>query len=144
MKLDHERLVKLMRMTEADNDGEALNALRMANKMLKAANLHWGDVIPDPTVTERRLFEAFTHKKRETPRTYGQPLRRAHPPRTRGGRRTDEDIPGMLAALANRKHEMSFIMFLAGVSGQWRDKGYLSEDQYDAIKRAYLGKDVFR
>jgi hypothetical protein len=143
MKLDHARLVKLMRMTEANNDGEALNALRLANRLLKNAGKHWGDVIPDPAVAERTLFEAFTYKARGTPHAYGQPLRRAHPPKPSGGQRRDSDIGVMLGVLATRRHDMGFLMFLAGVTKDFKDKGYLTNAQYDAVKRAYTGKGGF-
>jgi Protein of unknown function (DUF2786) len=43
--MDKERLTKLMRMTTSPNDGEALNALRKANELLKAAKMDWQQVL---------------------------------------------------------------------------------------------------
>jgi hypothetical protein len=40
-----ELLIKLMGMTTASNDGEALNALRMANRLLDAAGWDWKRLI---------------------------------------------------------------------------------------------------
>lgn len=36
-----ERILKLLALTESDSDGEALNAIQMANKILRKANLSW-------------------------------------------------------------------------------------------------------
>jgi hypothetical protein len=42
MKLkDFQRLRKLMQMTTSENDGEALNAVRAANKIIAGANVDW-------------------------------------------------------------------------------------------------------
>jgi hypothetical protein len=54
MPLDLERLRKLLGMTGSSQDGEALNAMRMANKMLVENKLTWADVIPNRTVHEVR------------------------------------------------------------------------------------------
>lgn len=39
------KLVKLLNLTQSDNDNEALTAIRMANKLLKSQNKTWEDVI---------------------------------------------------------------------------------------------------
>lgn len=44
-KVDLAQLVKILNLTQSDSDGEALNALRMANSKLKAAGLTWQDVL---------------------------------------------------------------------------------------------------
>jgi hypothetical protein len=43
--MDKDKLVKLLRMTTSSQDGEALNAIRMANAMLKAAGLDWDRLV---------------------------------------------------------------------------------------------------
>lgn len=40
-----ERLVKFLEMMSSDQDGEALNAARMASKLIKSSGKKWGDVI---------------------------------------------------------------------------------------------------
>lgn len=44
-KIDIAQLVKILSLTQSDSDGEALNAMRMANSKLKAAGLTWQDVM---------------------------------------------------------------------------------------------------
>lgn len=44
-QLDRAKLAKLMAMTTSDQDGEALNALRMANKLIAGAKLSWPEVL---------------------------------------------------------------------------------------------------
>jgi len=43
--LDKTRLVKLVMMTTSNHDGEALNAIRMANSLLAANKLNWSDIL---------------------------------------------------------------------------------------------------
>jgi len=136
-KLDTERLVKFLGMSDSSSDGEALTAMRMANKLLREAEVTWRDVITDPRVAERQVFEAFVHQKTRTHAArYGRPLRaKRHNPNE--GRHTDSDIPEMLTALRQRRHEMGFLMFLAGVTEQYRRVGYLTTSQLNAVRAAY-------
>jgi hypothetical protein len=43
--MDATRLVKLLNLTQSTNDGEALNAIRMANALLKREGKHWLDIV---------------------------------------------------------------------------------------------------
>ena len=45
--IDRVRLVRLLRMTESDQDAEALTAIRKTNELLRAHGTSWADVI-DP------------------------------------------------------------------------------------------------
>ncbi len=40
-----DRLLKLLALTTSEADGEALNAIRMANALLKKNNLQWADIL---------------------------------------------------------------------------------------------------
>lgn len=51
-----EKFVKLMMLTQSDSDGEALNALRRANKLLKEAGQSWQEFI-EGTRTARTWSE---------------------------------------------------------------------------------------
>lgn len=42
---DRERLINLLGMTGSDQDGEALNAMRMANVLVKKLGLTWDKVV---------------------------------------------------------------------------------------------------
>lgn len=46
--MDREKLAKLLALTASDNDHEALAAMRAANRMLKAADKAWEDVLEGP------------------------------------------------------------------------------------------------
>ena len=51
---DQERLIRLLRMTESDQEAEVLVAIRKSNEMLRTYNKDWSDVIvlPPPVVSE--------------------------------------------------------------------------------------------
>lgn len=67
-KIDLAQLVKILNLTQSDSDGEALNALRMANSKLKAADLTWQDILSPnfkPKIEEKRQY-----KWKEAPRAF--------------------------------------------------------------------------
>ncbi len=43
--LDKEKLTKIMMLSTSDADGESLNAIRMANRMIKSVNLNWESIL---------------------------------------------------------------------------------------------------
>ncbi|TYL86152.1 hypothetical protein [Bradyrhizobium cytisi] len=45
MIIDRERLLKILRLTESNHDGEAIAAMRMANKLIRSAGKTWEDVV---------------------------------------------------------------------------------------------------
>jgi len=45
------KLIKILNLTQSDNDNEALVAIRKANKLLLSENKSWGDLIGEPSVT---------------------------------------------------------------------------------------------
>lgn len=54
--IDRKRLSQLLGMTASAHDGEALNAIKLANKMLKSAALSWPDIL------EGQYDQAFVKK----------------------------------------------------------------------------------
>jgi len=48
LSIDRERLVRLLRVTESDQDAEALIAIRKSNELLRAHGKSWADVIDLP------------------------------------------------------------------------------------------------
>ena len=56
-KEEKEKLVKLLNLTTSDSDGEALNAIRAANRILKKYDLTFGDVIALPNAQEPAPYE---------------------------------------------------------------------------------------
>ena len=58
--LDRERLIRLLGMTESDQDAEALVAIRKSNEMLRAHGKSWSDVLgsaPPPSAEPYKPFE---------------------------------------------------------------------------------------
>jgi hypothetical protein len=47
LPLDTARLAALMGMTDSAHDGEALNAVRMANRLLRQSGRTWADVLTE-------------------------------------------------------------------------------------------------
>lgn len=138
--MDMKRLVMLMGMTTSEHDGEALNALRMANRMLRAANKSWSDLLGGarPTVAATPDYRT-PPSKRKPGASYGRTVRRErHDPGR--GRHTDDDIQVMLSALASRRNTMNTMMFLASLNDHWETKGYLTTPQYEALKQMHSGR----
>lgn len=53
------KLIKFMMLTNSESEGEALNAIRMANKLLKKEGKTWEEVINSPT-NKRKSFLDLT------------------------------------------------------------------------------------
>ena len=43
--IDIDKLVKVLMLTDSPNEGESVNAMKAANRMLKSAGLRWTDVV---------------------------------------------------------------------------------------------------
>jgi hypothetical protein len=56
--LDHSKLLKCLRLTASPHDGEALSAVRQANKMLGDAGLEWSQVVATPHEEPKPLSRA--------------------------------------------------------------------------------------
>jgi hypothetical protein len=61
--LNVDRFTNLMKMTTSTHDGEALNALRMANAMLKKHDLTWEDVTKTMTLPRAALWAGINASK---------------------------------------------------------------------------------
>lgn len=57
MPLDREKLAKLLALSTSDNEHEALGCLRAANRLIKAENLTWADVLAGPEKTFRVVVQ---------------------------------------------------------------------------------------
>lgn len=137
--LDTDRLVKLMRMTESSSDGEALNALRLANRMLREADMHWGDVLRAPRADRSHLVPPSKRPGRGfNPRPSGSAYGRRADQSYGGdrGRHTGDEIDEWLTALAGARHSIDFQMFLGSVTQFYERRGYLTDNQYAAVQRA--------
>lgn len=144
MALDRKRLIQFMGMTGSDADGEALTAIRMANRLIKEANMSWAELLaakPPPLGMPVTDWRTRPSKRKAGAGTsqYGRPApRHRHNPDV--GRNSGDDIQEMLAALATKRLEMSTMMFLASLNTHWETKGYLTDPQYDALKQMHSGR----
>jgi hypothetical protein len=59
--IDFGRLLKILEMTASSHDGEALNAIRMANKILAEAKVSWAQIVANP-VTYRTGGNTYTEE----------------------------------------------------------------------------------
>ena len=124
MPIDRAKLIKLLGMTTSQNDGEALNAIRMVNAMLKVNKLDWDSAIagskPQPI-----------HKPPPRPQGRGttDTAPKYKPP---SSRYTDPEIPRMLQSLM-RDSQGDFRDFVQSLNEFWENKGFLTEGQYEEI-----------
>lgn len=137
--VDLDRLEKFMRLTEQDSDGESLNALRMANRLLKAADLNWSDVIDmlriGSRVARKVVRESPAHGAGGGTARYGARASQARPKDTR--RHDTPDVNIMFGAMAGARHDMMTMVMLAGFKEHWDKQGYLTGAQYDTLKQIY-------
>lgn len=144
-ELDIKKLGMIMRMTESNADGEALNAVRMANRMLKAAGKTWQDVIGAPATARFTVSPDYRQppSKRGAGDTsrYGRPASQARAQES-NTKIVDPNIDVILSALGRRKMEVSSLMFVASLRDFWERNGYLTESQFDALKRMHAGNNT--
>lgn len=135
----------IMRMTESSADGEALNAVRLANRMLAAEGKNWSDVLgASPSAAARAPDYRTPPSKRKRGQGDTSRYGRAAPQhRKRDDRRmSGSDIDAMLGALSSRRHDMSTMMFIASLNDHWERNGYLTGPQYDALCSMHAGRGL--
>ncbi len=76
MTIDKVRLVRLLRMTESDQDAEALTAIRKGNELLRAHGMNWADIV-DPLPPRNPAPPPLPHV-RVQPSTYSTDRTYAH------------------------------------------------------------------
>ncbi len=122
MKLkDFQRLLKFMEMTTSESDGECLNAIRMANKLLAAEGVDW-----------KRVFNRLV--------TIDVEDGGAEVEATPTGAPSKEQINAAMAAKLERALDGvapgGYRDFLLSLEQQWQAKGFLSPNQREALDRA--------
>lgn len=127
--MDRDRLVKLLAMTTSDNDGEALNALRMANKMLAAEKMTWEQVLAvqgsniSITLQRRPMTESYdTREVWVPPHLKDKPV-----------------IEQMFRTIYAKTGaaDTGFKEWLDSVHGWWEKNGSITQGQYQALRRSY-------
>ncbi|MET4121186.1 hypothetical protein ABIB85_007666 [Bradyrhizobium sp. JR1.5] len=151
MIIDRERLLKFMRLTESDHDGEAIAAMRMANKLIRSAGKTWEDVVSGVAAPAPKSYGSPAPSDYRTPpsqratRQYGRADPRS--PKTEDKKIYDDNIGTYLKELTKRRHDPSTVMFLASLSEYYEAKGYLTEPQYETVMRMHdrkRGKSTWR
>lgn len=118
---DFALLKKVMGYTMSPNDGEALNALRHANRILTEYKLNWEQVLDKVVKIEEAVEPA--------------------PPEADGVQLTPDAQDIRRAFTMARKHATAgFVGFLDSLERQWHEKGSLSSAQREALFRAAKGK----
>jgi len=118
--MDYVKLIKLLRMTEGSFDGECLNAIRKANAMLAEADINWE--------------ELFVKIVSEAAAQGGATTQQAKP---KGTVYTDHDeIDAYFRNIFRDGVKGSFKTFIESVHEWWEQNGYLTEKQYNAVKKA--------
>src|SRR5262245_16328505 len=110
-----EKFIKLMMMTTSPHDGEALTAIRKVNAELAALNCNWEELLHGKLVSQQ-------------------------PPSQREwsnfGDQDGPEIAVMFEKVLRKNHSPSFLDFLDSIHSFWKNRGYLTEKQYNALKRA--------
>ncbi len=125
---DLTQLRKLMGMTGSDSDGEALNALRMANRLLKKSDLSWADVL-DRCVTASAVNGSgyTTSTRADADDGFDE---------DHGEDSLDETIQNAFDELRGVQMSPSFRAFVDDVERKWNQTGYLTPGQRAPILKA--------
>lgn len=119
MNLD--KFIKVMGMTTSPHDGEALVAIRTANAALAAINRTWEELL------RGKIKVAAPSESPKPPSGRDDVLPHSDPA---------EIDPLFEAAFRGTSTSSSFYSFLLSVQEFWQDRGYLTDRQHDAVKRA--------
>ncbi len=126
--------VKLMMMTGSSHDGECLVAIRKANAILAEANVNWEEFLAalDQASHNRSYMTPPSKRKNQTPQRDPDEFMDV------GGKHDDDiEIDRLFEKVYDRVPSgSSFYEFVQSVHDFWTQKGYLTEKQYQAIRRA--------
>jgi len=121
--LDREKLAKLLALSTSDNEHEALGCLRAANRMVKAENMTWADVLAGP---EKSFRISITRT--------GEPQEDWVPPHLK-----DKVVIDLMfkSIYAQPRTTDGFWQWLDDVHQKYLTFGQLSQGQYQALRRCY-------
>lgn len=123
--------VKLMMMTTSNSDGEALTALRKANKILADAKVSWIELLGAQKPDQSFRVPPSKRPRRPEPQwddVGDHDRRRPH--------YVGSDIDEMFDKVFKQKMSEGFASFIESIHIWWEQKGWLSKAQYDALKNA--------
>ena len=113
MTKELETLTKLLAMTTSSNDHECLVAIRKANAMLAGRNMTW-----ELFIKGRYPKGAFSDNEVQV-------------------KYDDDEIEEMFETVMRNVAGTSFADFIDSIHTWWEEKGFLTEKQFNALKRAY-------
>lgn len=112
------QLKKLMDMSQSSNEGEQLNAIRLANRILEKHKLSWTEILSRTVTLD---VEAAPYEPSNEPRAEKQ---------ERTAR--DKIIDGWFATL---REGHTWSNFVDSLYDQWQKRNWLSKPQIDALER---------
>lgn len=104
-----EKLIKLLSLSESDNDHEALLAIRTANALKKNNGLTWPAILNSAPALSSRRTDPYEHVW---------------------------EMIEFIRANAGRSFDFSFI---DSIASSLLETDFLTENQIDAVKRVYVG-----
>ena len=113
--MNQEKFTRLMIMTTSSFDGEALNAIRMANAMLAEHNFNWEDFI-----SGKMQAKAIPQPR----------------PRSRRMDQHGEDANLIEEAKESVNQKASFYKVIESISNWFDDKGFITDRQREVLQRA--------
>lgn len=119
---DFKMFLKLMNLTTSSFDGEALNAIRMANSVLNSMNQTWEDLLHQKIVMIAPPVDSAA-----TPRKASSGIRYSD----------DVEINAYFDRLYSRNLG-TFKDWVDSVHEWWEEKGFLTEAQYKTLKKSAL------
>lgn len=122
--MNTELLLKLMRMTTSDSDGEALVAIRKANAMLAAEKKDWSDVL------------GGSNKSPPIPSNWRTPPSKRPAPTYRASGVSVDVMLDVLLKTVPRRH--SFYDYVKSVHSRHTLYGSITQKQYEVIDKAYM------
>lgn len=123
---DLNQLRKLMGMTGSDADGEALNALRMANRLLKKSDLTWTDVL-NRCISVTTVNSGYQAQGASGDDGFDE---------ERNEGNLDDMIQNAFDELRGVSMSASFRAFVDDVERKWNQTGYLTPGQRAPILKA--------
>lgn len=111
--MDIAKLAKLMELSASPIDGEALNAIRMANKMLLEHNISWSQFISEKTLIIQEVQQIVTKTK------------------------PDVDVEKMLTECIINIYSPTGLAFVRSLNDFYKTKGFLTPKQKEALKKWY-------
>lgn len=114
-----EKFIKLMMMTQSSSEREALTAIRKANGLLMEANLNWDEFLRGKAKIDG---SAISNQASYGGKKYQNAV----------------EIEAMLnSVLSIIKQGTSFYTFIQSLNEWWEGNGFLTEKQYNALRKTY-------